>query len=126
MPPDQSVEPEGERDPVVEAGIESFPASDPPGYTASADDKRLDDVDRESLAEGDLLQWMTERLRANVRFRACRFTSVELLEKVPPGKCNWVTAHLHCEAAPDRSCMEAANSIIEDARSRFNVGDARA
>lgn len=106
-------------DPVNEAGRESFPASDPPAHSPASGDEQK----RKVLEERELLEWMTERLHREARYRNCRFTAVQIVDAVSDSDNNWLTADLHCDSAPDEACMDAADAIIEEARAYFNVAE---
>ncbi|MGH8496430.1 MAG: hypothetical protein ACREVN_09890 [Gammaproteobacteria bacterium] len=81
---------------------------------------------RELLPENDLLDWMNGRLQREPRYRRCQFNAIELLGAGESDEGNWITAHLHCDAAPDKECMDAANAIIDEAKARFDVSQSRA
>lgn len=111
--------PKTRNDPVTEAGKESFPASDPPAHSPAGGDEQR----RKLLQEQELLDWMTERLHREPEYRKCRFTAVQLVDVDRDHENNWLSADLHCDAAPSMECMDAADAVIEEAKAYFNVAD---
>jgi len=76
---------------------------------------------RENVSEDDLLRWLNSRLHENGDFSKCRFESISRLAEKDKDGCNWYEAGLHCSGVPVLSCAKDAESIVAEAKKRFNV-----
>lgn len=75
---------------------------------------------RKLVAQDQLLELVNTQLRRHEECADCRFTHIQYHEEDKEG-CNWSLTNLRCSGTPGKVCIETANSVAHEARSKYNL-----
>jgi hypothetical protein len=78
-------------------------------------------MSRVNFTEEQLLGWLNAELAKHDVCDDCRFTSVMRLRATESDGCNWSCSNLRCSGKSVALCQAAADELVRDARSRFNL-----
>lgn len=78
-------------------------------------------MERKSVSQEELLEWINSELSKHEECNGCRFTSVMRLSAENEAGCNWTSANLRCSGVPADVCYPISNKIIAQAEVKFNI-----
>jgi hypothetical protein len=78
-------------------------------------------MERKLVTEKELISLLNEKLRDHEECNNCQFTSILKLREHDSTGCNWSSPRLRCSGVPVEICRPFAESVIANAKTKYNV-----